>query len=49
MELLIYILLLLAVIGGLGFWIFKARSAMKSAGQHRINNDQNFPPPSAMR
>lgn len=49
MEAIIYLLIFVGVIAGLGVWIMRARSAMKSAGQKNTNDERNFPPPSTMR
>ena len=44
-ELILYLLVFLAVLGGLGAWIWKARSAMKAAGRPSIDSDQSFASP----
>ena len=38
-QLIIYLVLFLIVLGGLGYWIFKARSAFKSVGMEQQAHD----------
>ena len=47
-EVAAYILVFMGAIGGLGFWIIRARSAMKQAGLDNPNDESNFGPPSSM-
>lgn len=47
-EVAVYILLFMGAVGGLGFWILRARSAMKQVGSNNTNDESNFGPPSSM-
>ncbi len=47
-EAAIYVILFVGAIGGLGFWIVRARGAMKQAGLDNPNDESNFGPPSSM-
>ena len=47
-EVALYGIVFFGIVGGLGYWIMRARSAMKSAGLQNPNDESNFGPPSSM-